>query len=366
MYVEKLSNGQYKYIERYKDPMSLKWKRVSVTLEKNDRKSRKLAEEILQDKIDASQNASDVSFLTFKELVTKYLAYQEKNVKISTYTRNKHTSKFLLKAIGKDTLVANISARYIRERFDKYCDINSKKNEYLTRLKALLRWGYQNDYIDTVEYLDKLTPYQTDSKRVKLEDKYLEAAEIKLLLDDMRKTRCPHWVDMTEFLILSGLRIGEAIALEKSDISNGHISVTKTYDKIQNEIRDSPKTEMSNRNVYIQDELQKVLDRIYTHNRMKKVTGKFLFCNSKGDHVNYDTYRKFLREHSEKVLGRRITPHALRHTHASLLIAKGIDIEAISRRLGHTNSRITKEIYIHIMEELKEYDKKQLKKLKLI
>ena len=366
MYIEKLSNGQYKYVERYKDNMTLKWKRVSVTLEKNDRKSRKLAEEMLQDKIDASQNASDVSFLTFSDLVAKYLTYQEKNVRISTYKRNMYSTKFLIKALGKDTLVQNLNARYIREGLDKHCSNNSKKNEYLTRLKALLRWGYQNDYVDTVEYLSKLKPYKEESKRVKLEDKYLEANEIKLLLDDMRKSKCPHWVDMTEFLILSGLRIGEAIALEKTDISNNHISVTKTYDKVHDEIRNAPKTDMSNRDVYIQDELQKVLDRIYMHNRMKKVTGKFLFCNPKGNHVGYDTYRKFLREHSEKVLGRRITPHALRHTHASLLIAKGIDIEAISRRLGHTNSRITRDIYIHIMEELKEYDKQQLKKLKLI
>ena len=37
----------------------------------------------------------------------------------------------------------------------------------------------------------------------------------------------------------------------------------------------------------------------------------------------------------------------LRHTHASLCIDKGIDVELIAKRLGHKNSRVTREIYIH-------------------
>ena len=43
-----------------------------------------------------------------------------------------------------------------------------------------------------------------------------------------------------------------------------------------------------------------------------------------------------------------VTFHALRHTHASQLIASGIDIVTISKRLGHANPNVTLGIYAHM------------------
>ena len=44
------------------------------------------------------------------------------------------------------------------------------------------------------------------------------------------------------------------------------------------------------------------------------------------------------------------TPHDLRHSHASALIADGWDVESVSRRLGHANSAITLQTYTHEFE----------------
>ncbi len=48
---------------------------------------------------------------------------------------------------------------------------------------------------------------------------------------------------------------------------------------------------------------------------------------------------------ASKIIGRRISLHALRHTHASSLIAAGVDILTISRRLGHASPSITLSVY---------------------
>ena len=45
---------------------------------------------------------------------------------------------------------------------------------------------------------------------------------------------------------------------------------------------------------------------------------------------------------------KRITLHALRHTHASQLIAGGKDILTVSRRLGHGSPEITLRVYSHL------------------
>jgi integrase len=48
-------------------------------------------------------------------------------------------------------------------------------------------------------------------------------------------------------------------------------------------------------------------------------------------------------------LPKKVTLHSLRHTHASTLIASGMDILTISRRLGHANPTITLNIYGHLL-----------------
>lgn len=85
----------------------------------------------------------------------------------------------------------------------------------------------------------------------------------------------------------------------------------------------------------------------------------------------YDAYRKYLREVSAAVLGRKITPHVLRHTHASLLAEQSVDnpqitLDYIRRRLGHGDSRVTREIYIHITEKRKAKENEQLREVRLI
>ena len=44
-----------------------------------------------------------------------------------------------------------------------------------------------------------------------------------------------------------------------------------------------------------------------------------------------------------------MTLHALRHSHASALIAAGVDVVTVSRRLGHGSPNITLSVYAHLM-----------------
>jgi integrase len=51
---------------------------------------------------------------------------------------------------------------------------------------------------------------------------------------------------------------------------------------------------------------------------------------------------------ARKALGLKVSLHAFRHTHASALIASGMDILTISRRLGHSSPTITLSVYGHL------------------
>ena len=51
MWMEELPNGKYKFFERYRDPYTEKWKRVSVTLDSGSSRAKKEAQKQLDEKI---------------------------------------------------------------------------------------------------------------------------------------------------------------------------------------------------------------------------------------------------------------------------------------------------------------------------
>ncbi len=52
-------------------------------------------------------------------------------------------------------------------------------------------------------------------------------------------------------------------------------------------------------------------------------------------------------------LNEDLTPHSLRHTHTSLLAEAGVSLEQIMDRLGHSDDQITKNVYLHVTQEMK-------------
>lgn len=365
MWVEELKNGKYKFVERYTDPMTGKSKRVAVVMDKNTARNRKMAALTLSGKIESAL-APQVDRIRLKDLVELYRKEQVKTLKQSTYRRNIAVCNTLMSILGEDIYVDKLTAGYIRERFLGTGREHSTLNEWMIRLKALLRWGYKNDYIADISYLGKIERFSDIPHRQKIENKFVESLELKELIAGMTVVE---WKLLTEFLALSGLRFGEAAALNTSDVDlkNRKIHVTKTYDNVA-DIVTSPKTPCSVRDVYIQDELLTVCRNVLLcyHKGTVVAFSTAFFPGTTKEHINFDCYSKYLRETSERIIGRRITPHTLRHTHASLLMEQGIDIDSISKRLGHNDSRVTQEIYLHVTKKLESKRNEQLRELKIL
>lgn len=366
MWVEQTKKGKYKFIERYTDPLTGKYRRVSVTLDKNTPQSRKQAQKALVAKIRKAESGESEK-ITLGELVEKYREEQKKTIKASTYARNYSACKSIMGILGTDTIVSHMSAGYVRESLLATEKEPVTLNEFLTRFKALIRWGYRNDYVSDISYLDKLEKFKDTPHRVKIEGKFLESSELSDLLSGMKVKKRR---DLTEFLALSGLRFGEAAALDLADVDlkSRIIHVTKTYDAAH-DIVTSTKTSTSTRDVYMQEQLYHLCRRLKAERLSDSIVLQInvvFFPGTKRERIEFDCYAKYLRENSERIIGRRITPHTLRHTHASLLMEQGIDIDTISRRLGHSNSRVTREIYLHVTKKLKEKENARLKNIKLL
>ena len=364
MWIEELKNGKFKAVERYMDPMTEKYKRVSVTLDKNTRASRKAAEEELRRKIDEATMTSISQEITLKELAALYIDQKKQRTKLQTWMRDELMCDIVVKLLGEDVYVNKLTARFVSEKINNSGKQVVTLNTYYSHFKRMMRWAYRADYIDDISFLDKLQIPEDKDRKERIEDKFLESSELAALLAGMKITR---WKLLTEFLALSGLRIGEALALNNDDITDV-ITVNKTYDPINKRISDNAKTADSNREVYIQPELAEVIRKIRAYFLTDQLRHNYrstrFFANQLDD--CYSAYRKYLKETSEAVIHHKITPHALRHTHVSLLAENGVPLEMIARRVGHKDSRITRQIYFHITEKQKEKDNETIKKIKLL
>ena len=373
MWCETQKNGTVKYCERYTDPLTEKVKKVTTTMPKDTPQNRNKAMRILNGKIDAALNSvyTDKK-ITLKELQEAYHAAQCVTCKQSTTKRNYIIINSVLSLLDKDAIVNNLTAQYVNNQLLDSNKPISTLNTYITRFKAMLNWGYKNDYHDNYRLISKLDLFADQTQDENIQNKYLEPNEITMLLKYMQEQNMWHWYYVTKFLVLTGLRFGELAALKDMDVnlSTLNIHIDKTYDSI-NMIVTTPKTDHSIRDIHIQPELQILVKQIRLWRKEvmsehKISTTLFLPDICTGSFVSYAAYDNYLKDKSRSVLNHQISPHKLRHTHASLLAANGMTPEQIARRLGHSRSDVTKEIYIHVTKQVIESDKKAIDSIALI
>lgn len=366
MYEETLPDGRCNYRLPYVCPLTGKNKKLSIIMESRSASNYKIALRTLQEKLDRIMYENTGRDFTLGTLAGLYAADISGTLRPSTVLRNKSAIDRMVSWMGADVFISHLTVPYVRNNLKKNTSKPVTYNEYLKRFKTFLNWCYMNDYLKDRALLDKLQPLP-DLKKERIADKYLEADELQALL---AAASHPVWSLVIRFLVLSGLRIGELIALKDEDIQGDYISVTKTFETNARVVAPAPKTASSFRDVYMRPELRQVVNEIAAYMRVFKfergIRSDLFICWSDGGFLHYDAFRKYLAELSSSVLGRKITPHALRHTAASLLIAEGVPMEVISRMLGHDGSRITKKIYIHVTQELKNRDRDILSKINII
>ena len=169
------------------------------------------------------------------------------------------------------------------------------------------------------------------------------------------------------FLYYTGLRIGEASALNWTDINfdNKKLRINKSLStKIANKkfLITSPKTENSNRIIDLDNKLIELLKEYY--NKESKIYGfkKDMFVFGNINPLSQTTLRRYLNKYIEIANIKKITIHGFRHSHASLLIHLGLDFEDVAERLGDTVEMV-QSTYYHMFPEKKSNTVNALNKL---
>lgn len=166
------------------------------------------------------------------------------------------------------------------------------------------------------------------------------------LIDGLNRYNTSRYMILTA--IYTGMRKSEIQALTWKDIDFMHatISVNKSWDDVKKAFK-STKTESSNRVIKVNRQLLEYLESLKANNTT------MVFQNVLGTIPTSPALNKCLRSIMSDIgINKQgFHFHSLRHVHVAYLLGKGVDIYAISKRLGHSNITVTLNAYSYLIEE---------------
>lgn len=357
-------NGKIQFGENYKDPLSGKWKRVTVTADKNTSHTRKQAQIELDQKIYKILSQADGNIinrqLTLQELVDEWLPEFKKRVKIHTFVNNECRAKVLINDLGSDTLLEKLTPTLIADYLENLVLEGRYKVSSAQKFKGtlgnLLRFAVRRKYLKSNPVTKAVVTWPSTQNDTKPEDKYFDDDELREILEYMY-TKSPHYGRFCEFLYLTGLRYGEAAALQKQDlIHDGDrtlVDINGTLINIGAPYKQrSPKTDTSYRQVSLSQRAIEIVAAEIKSQEAMGIDTDWIFVSVTGRSMRYDTLNAHLKVAKQKFdIPKKVTLHTFRHTHISKLAELGTPLYLIQNRVGHKDANTTKQIYLHVTKK---------------
>lgn len=209
-------------------------------------------------------------------------------------------------------------------------------------LRAMFRWLEHNDRLE-------VNPFHKLHGLVRLPHRLprnLSSSEVRIILhqSDLKRKRRTSVEAATlaialDILLATGVRIGElcAICLEDIDVPGETIRIRGKG----NRERSIP---------LVDNTLKRHIDQYMKLRTRRNVRGPHFLFSEAGNPVSPDYVRKKLHGHVEKLpIRRKITPHMFRHTAATRLVGRGVDVRFVQKLLGHASISTT-VIYTHVTD----------------
>lgn len=296
---------------------------------------------------------------TFEELAQLWLENYKTTVKPSTFENVKSKVEKMTEEHFKELKLKKITVAYCQKVVIELSKTYVLYNHYLSVINRIFKYAVLMDILDSNPFDKVIKPKSRQTQR---KGNFLTKEELKEFLKLAKTATLSYFFPLVHLMSYTSLRQGEALALKWSDIDfeNKKITVNKTAARIkEKQTLQTPKTKNSKRVISIDPTTLSILKswkkdqiKIYFKNG-KHFEGddNFIFTNQRAEWVHIHNFipyfKRFVTDHKLKP----ITPHGLRHTHASLLFSAGVEPKNISDRLGHSTVQITLDLYTHITEE---------------
>lgn len=354
---QKLADNKYKYVKRYYHPKLGKYKRVSVTLDRDTPQARNRAEVILQERIDNALRSVGERNWTFKDVATEYLRTKKNKITSRTYGNyeniiTNHLSESDFYHYKVDTISTYDVQKYLDARYNN--GELSRGTISLHRFVIASVINFASGFLN-VETIFNNKDIELPKSHSKTDASIFSDNDIATIRKAFSRPIYEIYLDLFNFLLYTGMRVGEACVITIDDFQNGKININKTYNReYANEVQPFPKTEKSNRIITTSKDIQEIVERRIHYNRILFGNeAKLIFATKRNSPLVYSTFN-----HRLGFIDKRFTSHWCRRTHISLLAEKGWTLKQIMNRVGHTDPSVTLKIYTDVTEGLKanEYD----------
>ncbi len=214
-------------------------------------------------------------------------------------------------------------------------------NKYKTLLGSIIEREIENGAIFQ-NVVNKVKNLKNNSKQARA----LTKEEIEKLLNSCKLVN-PYFYPMLFTALNTGMRRGELIALMWNNVDFDKNLIYVIYSSYKGKLV-TPKSKTSYRGIRISKALKKVL----IEQKLKTGNGEFVFPNSKGGIFIGDNVSKRLFAPVVKACNiGHIKFHDLRHTFGSQLLENGATQKYVQTQMGHSSSRITLDIYNHLLPD---------------
>ena len=216
-------------------------------------------------------------------------------------------------------------------------------------MNQIIDFAYQESFISEAKKFSSKSIQK--AKRVQVFSRYEQQKFTQYLLTDLDYSKLGVVVGL-----YTGLRLGEICGLQIKDIdlNSNVIHITKTIQRISDGLGHSyhhigsPKTDYSVREIPIPKFLSNLLKA-----NIKNLSDDCYLASGKTKYVQPRTYQYRFKSYLKKCNLPEYHFHTLRHTFASRAVKLGFDIKSLSEILGHSNVKITLNLYVHPSMEQK-------------
>lgn len=296
--------------------------------------------------------------IKFNKFIDEWLPIYRPTVKESTYaTTLRIIDNHIRKELG-ECFLDRITVRTCDKAVKKWF-----KNSPIVFKRYVMYTSKILDYAISLELIKSNPMRKVILPKVKREHKEFDQFYTKSELDDFLFWAKDYSFKAYAFfrlLAYSGIRKGEALALQWKDIDLAHntITIERTESKGINDrlMITTPKTSNAYRTIHVQHETLQVLTewrKQQTSNLIRLGENVFnpeqlVFSNTNNQMLDPYTVDKWNRAICSKHHLRRIKVHGFRHTHASLCFEAGLSMEDVKNRLGHAKISTTMDVYTHV------------------
>lgn len=299
--------------------------------------------------------------ITFADYYDRWVETYKEN-KLTQITLNRYT--YTGKAIRSYFKNANIKS-ITRIQYQKFINWYGSNHAPATvkKVNSIIRACVKSAILDDYLFKDFTQRVElTANKDRSLKVDYLNLDEIHRLLSTATNGIANRPGFTSRYIIVTaiytGMRLSEIQALTWKDIDWLHqtIIINKSWDMTTHNFKPT-KNESSNRKIKINPELLDYLKILHENS-----SSTLVFMNQYGTIPTSNAVNKTLRSLLDELGIHRhnFHFHSLRHSHVALLLAKGVDLYAISKRLGHSNISTTTNVYAYLIDEYKNETDKQI------